>query len=87
MLSNGRHPEDALLQVGEKNPASTSSRLKPHVVWVRSLVPKEKNSALFGDLTGGQAARGSSIIVPIGKRSVQPVLAATSASTSARPRR
>ncbi|CAM5718374.1 hypothetical protein SALBM311S_08522 [Streptomyces alboniger] len=28
-----------------KNEASTSSRLKPHTVCVRSFVPKEKNSA------------------------------------------
>jgi hypothetical protein len=26
----------------------------PKVVWVRSLVPKEKNSAVLGDLAGAQ---------------------------------
>ncbi len=46
--------------------ASTSSREKPHVVWVRSFVPKEKKSALAAMRPAVSAARGSSIIVPIG---------------------
>ena len=37
---------------------STSSRLNPNVIWVRSLVPKEKNSADLGDLTGAQRGAG-----------------------------
>jgi hypothetical protein len=32
-----------------------SSRLMPNAVWVRSLVPKEKNSADFGNLAALQA--------------------------------
>ena len=43
--SNGETAKIALLEVVQKNDASTSSREKPHVIWVRSLVPKEKNSA------------------------------------------
>ncbi len=41
-----------------------SSRLKPKVIWVRSLVPKEKNSASSAILSAVRAARGISIIVP-----------------------
>jgi hypothetical protein len=33
-----------------------SSRLMPSAVWVRSLVPKLKNSAPSGDLVGGEGA-------------------------------
>ena len=33
-----------------------SSRLMPRAVWVRSLVPKLKNSASLGDLVGGEGA-------------------------------
>ena len=51
---------------GEKNDASTSSREKPQVIWVRSLVPKEKNSAASAIWPAVSAARGTSIIVPIG---------------------
>ena len=40
-----------------KRPAS--SRLTPKVVWVRSLVPKLKNSASLGDVAGAQARRGA----------------------------
>jgi hypothetical protein len=41
-----------------------SSREMPSVVWVRSFVPKLKNSASLGELAATMAARGSSIIVP-----------------------
>jgi len=42
----------------------TSSREKPKVVWVRSLVPKLKNSASLAIWSANSAARGNSIIVP-----------------------
>ena len=41
-----------------------SSRLKPKVIWVRSLVPKEKNSASVAISSAVRAARGISIMVP-----------------------
>ena len=41
-----------------------SSRENPKAVWVRSLVPKEKNSATSAISAATRAARGSSIIVP-----------------------
>ena len=44
--------------------ASTSSRENPSVVWVRSLVPKLKNSAWAAIRSAIRQARGSSIIVP-----------------------
>ena len=37
-----------------------SSRLRPYVVWVRSLVPKLKNSACSARRPACSAARGSS---------------------------
>ena len=37
-----------------KNAPSTSSRENPQVIWVRSLVPKEKNSADLAISAGGQ---------------------------------
>jgi hypothetical protein len=43
---------------------AASSRLMPKVVWVRSLVPNEKNSALWAISSAISAARGSSIMVP-----------------------
>ena len=43
---------------------STSSRESPIVVWVRSLVPKEKKSAWWAMWPAIRHARGSSIIVP-----------------------
>ena len=50
-----------------RNLPSASSRDRPSVVCVRSFVPKEKKSACGGDLRRrSTAARGSSIIVPIG---------------------
>ena len=47
-----------------RNPVSASSREMPKVVWVRSLVPKEKNCALRAISPAVRAARGISIIVP-----------------------
>ena len=41
-----------------------SSRLKPKVIWVRSLVPKQKNSASLAISSAVRAARGISIMVP-----------------------
>ena len=69
------------------NLASTSSRLKPNVVWVRSFVPKLKKSACVAISSADTAARGSSIIVPMGMSSSTPSASHTSAmtaSTSAR---
>ena len=60
-----------------KKDASTSSREKPQVIWVRSLVPKEKNSADPAISPAVMAARGSSIMVPI----LCGILAPSSAST------
>ena len=44
-----------------------SSRLKPKVIWVRSLVPNEKNSATSAIFAACRAARGISIMVPYWK--------------------
>ena len=41
-----------------RKPVSASSREMPKVVWVRSLVPKEKNCAQRGDLVGGERRAG-----------------------------
>jgi len=41
-----------------------SSRLMPRQVWVRSLVPKLKNSAVCAISSAVSAPRGISIIVP-----------------------
>ena len=41
-----------------------SSRLMPRQVWVRSLVPNEKNSAVSAISSAVRAPRGISIIVP-----------------------
>src|SRR2546422_5266922 len=41
----------------------------PKVVWVRSFVPKEKNSASLAISSAVSAARGSSIMVPTRYRS------------------
>ena len=65
----------------EKKAPSTSSREKPHVVCVRSFVPKEKNSASSAMCAAVSAARGSSIIVPTVAPSSTPARAASSAST------
>ncbi len=45
MVSNGETPKMPFSRYAVKNEASTSSREKPQTVWVRSFVPKEKNSA------------------------------------------
>ena len=42
-----------------------SSRLKPNVIWVRSLVPKEKKSAASAISSALSAALGVSIMVPM----------------------
>src|SRR5262245_19952961 len=55
-----------------------SSREKPNAVWVRSFVPKEKNSAVSASSSATTAARGSSIIVP----SVYSTFTPDSANTS-----
>ena len=68
----------------EKNAASTSSREKPHVIWVRSLVPKEKNSAASAISSAVTAARGSSIMVPILCGTVDPALARSTSAATAR---
>ena len=44
--------------------AGRVTRLRPKVVWVRSLEPKEKNSASVAISPAVSAARGSSIMVP-----------------------
>ena len=46
-------------------------------------MPKEKNSAASAIWPAVRAARGSSIIVPMGNRSVHPLASATSLSTPA----
>jgi len=45
MVSKRGHREDALLQVGGEQGGLDVIAGKPQVVWVRSLVPKEKKSA------------------------------------------
>ena len=59
--SSGKMPRSTY--DGRKRPAS--SRERPSTVWVRSLVPKEKNSAERAISAAVSAARGSSIMVPI----------------------
>jgi hypothetical protein len=51
-------------RVGRPRNEAASSREMPKVVCVRSLVPKEKNSALSAISPARSAARGSSIMVP-----------------------
>ncbi len=63
-VSNGDTPKIPRSRYWLKNAASTSSRENPHVIWVRSLVPKEKNSACSAIWSAVTAARGSSIIEP-----------------------
>ena len=55
---------------GRKLPAS--SRLKPKPIWVRSLVPKLKNSASSAIWSEVMAARGISIMVPMGQLNAVP---------------
>jgi hypothetical protein len=43
---------------------AASSRLTPSVIWVRSFVPKLKNSATAAIASAVTAPRGTSIIVP-----------------------
>src|SRR3546814_17159458 len=53
----------------------------PKVVWVRSLVPKLKNSATLAIRPACSAARGSSIMVPTMYSTAIPVAACTSPAT------
>ena len=55
--------QDALGRVDVEK-AAASSRLMPNAVWVKSLVPNEKNSAVCAISPANSAARGSSIMVP-----------------------
>ena len=80
-VSNGETPKMPRSMYRLKNEPSTSSREKPQPIWVRSLVPKEKNSAAWAIWPAVSAARGTSIIVPIRVCTCAPVSAATSAST------
>ena len=70
--SNGETVRTPFAAYSEKNAPSTSSREKPHVVCVMSFVPKEKNSAASAIRPAVRAARGSSIIAPIGTLSTTP---------------
>ena len=67
---------------------STSSRLKPKVIWVRSFVPKLKKSASSASSPATRAARGVSTIVPIvtfsRRRSAAGTVSAIARSTQAR---
>mmetsp|Transcript_32478 Transcript_32478/g.51976 ORF Transcript_32478/g.51976 Transcript_32478/m.51976 type:complete len:481 (+) Transcript_32478:363-1805(+) len=60
----------------------TSSRLYPNVICVRSLVPKEKNSASEAIWSDRRAARGISIIVPTRYATVTFFSANTAAAVS-----
>ena len=63
---------------------STSSRLNPNVICVRSLVPKLKKSATSAISSARTAARGVSIIVPIVMSSLRrdPCIASAIASVT-----
>src|SRR5258708_20370621 len=63
------------------NARSASSREKPNVVWVRSLVPKEKNSASCAISPAVSAARGISIMVPNLYGTFTPVSFCTASAT------
>jgi hypothetical protein len=81
IVSNGDTPKMPSSMYLLKNAPSTSSREKPQVIWVRSLVPKEKNSALAAIGPAFSAALGTSIMVPIGVCTWVPVSASTSRAT------
>jgi hypothetical protein len=55
--------DDALVGILAQESAGIVAT-QPERVWVRSLVPKEKNSALLADLAGHETRAGSSIMVP-----------------------
>ena len=80
-VSNGETPKMPISMYLLKNEPSTSSREKPQPIWVRSLVPNEKNWAASAIWPAVSAARGTSIIVPISVCTLTPVSASTSAST------
>ena len=63
-LSNGLADSSFCSRYSAMKRPSTSSRLKPNVICVRSLVPNEKNSATSAMRSATSAARGVSIIVP-----------------------
>src|SRR6476469_5423216 len=77
MVSNGETVKTPFSRYAAKTDDSTSSREKPQVVWVRSLVPKEKKSASSAIRCAVSAARGSSIMVPIGTPRARSRVAAT----------
>ena len=64
---------------GRNLPAS--SREKPKVSWVRSLVPNEKNSASRATWPAVTAARGTSIMVPTRYSILTPWSVMTSSAT------
>ena len=74
-----RHREHALVEIGSEHRGFDVITGESPVVWVRSLVPKEKKSAASAIRCAVSAALGSSIIVPIGMSSENPLSAATSA--------
>ena len=63
IVTNGSTAKMPLRDVRAEERAA-SSREMPSVVCVRSLVPKEKNSAASAISAARSAARGSSIMVP-----------------------
>mmetsp|Transcript_40600 Transcript_40600/g.79489 ORF Transcript_40600/g.79489 Transcript_40600/m.79489 type:complete len:446 (-) Transcript_40600:1203-2540(-) len=75
--SFGRIP--SVRNVGRKVP--TSSREKPYVICVRSLVPNEKKSATFAISPAISAALGISIMVPTRKLTRSPCSRNTSSAT------
>ena len=66
-VSNGEIVSTPFCRYARRTRASTSSRENPHVVCVRSLVPNEKKSASSAIRCAVSAARGSSIMQPIGE--------------------
>ena len=64
----GGYAEDTLVEVRREKRRLDIITAEAHVVWVRSLVPNEKNCAASAIWPAVTAARGNSIMVPIGKR-------------------
>jgi len=73
--------EDALLEIRRQELVAVVSEI-PKVVWVRSLVPKLKNSASAAILSATMQARGSSIMVPTLYSTERPFLMKTSCATA-----
>ena len=65
MVSNGLRLSSPPSRYAGIMRLSMSSRLKPKVIWVRSLVPKLKKSASSANSSARKAARGVSIMVPM----------------------